>query len=381
MKLSFFFIVIFFLSASQSSAQSCKNYAFSDKKKYAACNDLRASNSYLHWNYDEATGTVEIAYRHAGIEPTRWVAWAINPTGNGMIGAQSLVAYRNASGILRAYTSPVTSYRTRLQEGKLSFQVPNLAADFSNNEVIIFATIILPKNTTTVNHLWQDGPVIGDHLGMHSLSGDQVRSMGTVDLLSGKVVATKGGIPNLRFKQVHGLINAVSWGFLMPVGAITARYMKVFQDPAWFYAHIICQTSAYALGIAGAVTGIYLGGKSHGIQHQTHRQIGILLLVLGFLQVLALKLRPNKEHKYRLWWNIYHHSVGYTIIVLSIVNIFEGFNILNPVKTWRLLYASVLIVLGAIAVVLEALTWFIVIRRKRETPNTTVPAPAGDVGA
>ncbi|KAJ4719725.1 Cytochrome b561 and DOMON domain-containing protein [Melia azedarach] len=373
---SFFFIVIFFLLASQSSAQSCKNYAFSNNNNYAACNDLQALNSYLHWNYDEATSTVEIAYRRAGIEPKRWVAWAINPTAKGMIGAQSLVAYRNASGILRAYTSPVTTYRTRLQEGNLSFQVPKISADFSNNEMIIFATIVLPKNMTKVNHLWQDGPVIGDHLGMHALSGDHVRSMGTVDLLSGKVVTTKGGSPNLRFKQVHGLINAVSWGFLMPMGAITARYMKVFADPAWFYAHIIFQTSAYALGIAGAVTGIYLGGKSHGVQHQTHRKIGIVLLVLGFLQLLALKLRPSKEHKYRLWWNIYHHSLGYTIIVLSIINIFEGFNILNPVKTWRLLYASILIVLGAIAVVLEVLTWFVVIRRKRETRKTTVPAPA-----
>lgn len=174
--------------------------------------------------------------------------------------------------------------------------------------------------------------------------------MGTLDLLSGKVTATKGGASTtLRFKQVHGTINAVSWGFLMPVGAITARYMKVFKsaDPAWFYAHIICQSLAYLIGIAGAGTGIYLGNKSHGIQHSMHRTIGILLLVLGFIQVLALKLTP-KEHKYRIWWNIYYHSVGYAIIILSIFNIFEGFNILNPLKIWRLVYACVLIVLGAI---------------------------------
>ncbi|KAH9679633.1 cytochrome b561 and DOMON domain-containing protein [Citrus sinensis] len=325
------------------------------------------------------------------MKPTRWVAWAINPTGKGMVGSQSLVAYRNPNGILKAYTSPVMSYGTNLQEGNLSFKVPKISADFSNNEMIIYATIVLPKNMTTVSHVWQEGPVRGDnHLGMHPLGGDNVKSMGTLDLLSGKVTTTKGGTSGtLHFKQVHGIINAVSWGFLMPVGAITARYMKVFQsaDPAWFYAHIICQSSAYLLGIAGAGTGIYLGNKSHGIQHSTHRSIGILLLVLGFIQVFALKLRPKKEHKYRIWWNFYHHSVGYAIIILSIFNIFEGFNILNPLKIWRLVYACTLIALGAIAAILEVVTCVIVIRQRRkvENPETNGLEPswfwiAGDHG-
>lgn len=383
-----FLIALFTLLLSSSSSfaqttQTCTNYRFTThNNKYGACVDLQALNSFLHWSYDEATGSVDLAYRHVGMKPTRWVAWAINPTGKGMVGSQSLVAYRNPNGILKAYTSPVMSYGTKLQEGNLSFQVPKISADFSNNEMIIYATIVLPKNMTTVSHVWQEGPVRGDnHLGMHPLGGDNVKSMGTLDLLSGKVTTTKGGTSGtLHFKQVHGIINAVSWGFLMPVGAITARYMKVFQsaDPAWFYAHIICQSSAYLLGIAGAGTGIYLGNKSHGIQHSTHRTIGILLLVLGFIQVLALKLRPKKEHKYRIWWNFYHHSVGYAIIILSIFNIFEGFNILNPLKIWRLVYACTLIALGAIAAILEVVTCVIVIRQRRkiENPETNVRAAA-----
>ncbi|GAY60846.1 hypothetical protein CUMW_205290 [Citrus unshiu] len=352
-----FLIALFTLLLSPSSSfaqttQTCTNYRFTThNNKYGACVDLQALNSFLHWSYDEATGSVDLAYRHVGMKPTRWVAWAINPTGKGMVGSQSLVAYRNPNGILKAYTSPVMSYGTNLQEGNLSFKVPKISADFSNNEMIIYATIVLPKNMTTVSHVWQEGPVRGDnHLGMHPLGGDNVKSMGTLDLLSGKVTTTKGGTSGTL-----GLLDASG-----------CYYCQVFQsaDPAWFYAHIICQSSAYLLGIAGAGTGIYLGNKSHGIQHSTHRTIGILLLVLGFIQVLALKLRPKKEHKYRIWWNFYHHSVGYAIIILSIFNIFEGFNILNPLKIWRLVYACVLIVLGAIAVILE------VAARKMENPET-----------
>lgn len=86
---------------------------------------------------------------------------------------------------------------------------------------------------------------------------------------------------------MHGVLNAVSWGTLLPMGAIVARYMKVAKaaDPAWFYLHAACQTSAYAVGVAGWGTGLKLGSDSKGITHDTHRRIGIALFALGTLQV------------------------------------------------------------------------------------------------
>ena len=87
--------------------------------------------------------------------------------------------------------------------------------------------------------------------------------------------------------QIHGVLNAVSWGILMPVGAIIARYLKVFKsaDPAWFYLHVTCQTSAYIIGVAGWGTGLKLGRDSVGIRYDTHRTLGIILFCFGTLQV------------------------------------------------------------------------------------------------
>lgn len=65
-----------------SYAQSnCANYKFATNQIFTCCNDLPYLNSSLHWNYDHSSNTVEIAYRHTGITSSRWVAWAINPTG------------------------------------------------------------------------------------------------------------------------------------------------------------------------------------------------------------------------------------------------------------------------------------------------------------
>lgn len=76
-------------------------------------------------------------------------------------------------------------------------------------------------------------------------------------------------------------------------------------------------------------------------------------------------LRPKKDHKYRFYWNIYHHSFGYAILVLSIVNIFKGFNILSPEKKWERAYIGILVGLACAAVILEVYTWFVVVKRKK----------------
>ncbi|KAK1549596.1 hypothetical protein Q3G72_004465 [Acer saccharum] len=62
------------------------------------------------------------------------------------------------------------------------------------------------------------------------------------------------------------------------------------------------------------------------------------------MQVFALLPRPKPDHKYKFYWNIYHHITGYTVIGLSIYNVLKG--------------------LGSLSALLEAVTWFIVIKRK-----------------
>ena len=77
----------------------------------------------------------------------------------------------------------------------------------------------------------------------------------------------------------------------MPLGAMTARYLKVFKsaDPAWFYLHIACQTSAYVIGVAGWATGLKLGSEASSVnQYDAHRNIGITLFCFGSLQVLHI---------------------------------------------------------------------------------------------
>ncbi|KAL8205323.1 hypothetical protein R6Q57_008874 [Mikania cordata] len=371
-------ILLFYILLSNlatSSAQSCGNYTFSSNAIYATCVSLPVLNSHLHWNYHPSNGTVDLAFQYTGSDTSQWVAWALNVRRRGMIGSQSLVAVTGSNGVVQAYTSSVDSYDTSLQQSALSFGVPKITAERVNGVVVIYATVVLPSGGgTSFNQLWQVGPVSNGVPVAHSMGSANRKAVGVVDFSSGAATTGGGGggVVVGGGGDRHGVLNAVSWGILMPMGAMAARYLKVFTvaNPAWFYIHVATQTSAYVVGVAGWATGLKLGSDSAGIDYDTHRNIGFILFFFGTLQVFALLLRPKPDNKYRFYWNIYHHSLGYSIIILSIINVYEGLDILDPDKKWTNAYTGILVILGIITVILEALTWFIVLKRKKEDNRT-----------
>lgn len=356
-----------------SHAQNCNNYAFSRNQIYTSCVSLPHLNSHLHWTLNSNNNSVDVAFRHTGSATSQWVSWALNIGGSGMQGAQALVALTSSNGSVRAYTSPIADYSTGLQPGPLSFNVPMIRAERLNDVVVIYATLILPRGMTSFNQVWQVGPVTNGAPSIHAMDPENKNSVGRVDFTTGQTTAggSVGG-PRQHRKNTHGVLNAVSWGVLMPMGAMVARYLKVFKsaNPAWFYVHVVCQTSAYAVGVAGWATGLKLGSDSTGIKYTAHRNIGIILFAFATLQVFALLLRPKPDNKYRFYWNIYHHTLGYSVIVLSIINVYKGLDILDPEKKWKNAYTGILIALGVIGVILEAFTWFVVLKRKNEDKRT-----------
>ncbi|KAJ6710999.1 CYTOCHROME B561 AND DOMON DOMAIN-CONTAINING PROTEIN [Salix koriyanagi] len=295
-----------------------------------------------------------------------------------MGGAQALVAFKDTKGVMTAKTYNIsTSMPYSVVPSKLAFDVWDTRAEEESGVMRIFAKIKVPPELAekgTLNQVWQVGSR-------------------TLDLNGGKIVSSGGLDSRTKRKNIHGVLNAVSWGLLFPFGIVVARYLRTFPsaDPAWFYLHVFCQVSAYAIGVAGWATGIKLGSESKGIQYSLHRNIGIALFSLatvqnpghGFLQCNELLFReiewafqkidtcgvaflpwPKKDHKYRLYWNIYHHGVGYVILILGILNVFKGLDILQPGDKWRTIYIIAIAVLGGVAALLELITWIVVLRRK-----------------
>ncbi|KAF6144281.1 hypothetical protein GIB67_024508, partial [Kingdonia uniflora] len=365
-----------------SLTTTCSSQKFSKNRFFANCTDLTKLNSYLHWSYDSSKSSLSIAFIATPSKPSGWIAWAINPFSTGMLGSQALIAYRQGNGSMTVGTFNVSNYKG-VEPGKIAFEVPEMEAEYVDGVMRIYATVVLTKAVgTVVNQVWQVGDgVTGGIPNIHGFTPDNLNSKATLDLVKGESNNNGGGgggDSRLRKKNIHGVLNAVSWGIMFPLGVIIARYMRTFKsaDPAWFYLHAFCQFSAYVIGVAGWATGLKLGSQSVGIVYKNHKNIGIALFCFATLQIFALLIRPKKEHKFRIFWNIYHHSVGYSIIVLGIINVFKGLDILKPEEKYKTAYEIVLIVLGGVALLLEAITWIVVLRRKSN--KATLPYNGND---
>ncbi|XP_022727930.1 cytochrome b561 and DOMON domain-containing protein At3g25290-like [Durio zibethinus] len=368
---AFLFFAVWALLMSPAVSLTCSSQKFTNNQVYFDCLDLPSLSSYLHFSYDSSNTTLSIAFIATPYKFGGWIAWAINPKATGMAGSQALVAYKNSTtGVAVVHTYDVISYGSIVPKD-LSFKVWDKTAESrTDGSLAIYAKIKVPVDLAskgTINQVWQKGPGVREDgsLVKHDFAAANLQSKGTLNLNSGHS-SSSGGDITAKKKNIHGILNAVSWGILFPLGAMIARYLRTFEsaDPAWFYLHMFCQISAYAIGVAGWGTGLKLGSESSGITYSGHRNIGISLFVLATVQIFALFLRPKKDHKYRFYWNIYHHSLGYTILVLGIVNVFKGFNILKPEHKWKSAYVIVIIALGGISLLLEAITWVIVVKRK-----------------
>ncbi|KAJ0255647.1 Cytochrome b561 and DOMON domain-containing protein [Hirschfeldia incana] len=153
-------------------------------------------------------------------------------------------------------------------------------------------------------------------------------------------------------KTKHGVIAIIGWGFLLPLGAILARYLR-HRDPLWYYLHICIQFTGFIFGLAAVILGVRLYSWIQPDIH-AHRGIGIFLLVLSILQVLAFFVRPHKETKMRRHWNRYHHWIGRISLFFGAVNIVLGICMADSGEEgWKIGYGLVLSVTLLAFLVLE----------------------------
>ncbi|KAJ8748600.1 hypothetical protein K2173_007590 [Erythroxylum novogranatense] len=164
-------------------ANTCSNHTFPNSQVFSSCVDLPVLQAYFYWNYVPSTKSVQLAYR-ASQSSSGWVAWAINPVKQGMVGSQALVAFQNSEGSMTAFTTSINNYSPSLQPGTLSFGVSNISATYISDEITIFAVVGPLQNVTGVNHVWQAGPLSNGSPQMHATTGQNIQSMGTIDFAS-----------------------------------------------------------------------------------------------------------------------------------------------------------------------------------------------------
>ncbi|XP_062017331.1 cytochrome b561 and DOMON domain-containing protein At4g12980-like [Rosa rugosa] len=355
------------------------------------CKKLLTLGAELGWNIHNETHIDILFTIPISMDDTpKWVAWGVNPRRKRprMIGTRAIIAISQANGTLKVSRYNITSdtkLGCRLQplQPSIEFEdvvVQNMTGDVKPNRYMsIFATLILRPDLAAydiarLNHVWQVGyeaDEVALEPKMHPTALQNVDSTETTNLYSWKGISIEHRRHHLR--TVHGILNIVGWGTLLPFGVIIARYLRryPFHCTHWFLSHVSCQIVGYILGTIGWAIGIWLGHASKEYHFHTHNILAMFIFAFTTLQMIALRLRPTPIDDFRKYWDMYHHFLGYALLAVIILNIFHGIAILKPDKTWLCAYIGTLAVLASITLGLEIYTWCKFMNSKMKKPNTS----------
>ncbi|PQM41856.1 cytochrome b561 and DOMON domain-containing protein [Prunus yedoensis var. nudiflora] len=351
-------------------------------KTFQKCITLPTQQASIAWTFHHHNTTLDLVFFGTFISPSGWVGWGINPTSPEMTGTNALVAFPDPSTgqvvLLPYLLDPTVKFQRRpllsrpldirLLSSSATLYGGKLATVHNGAAVQIFATLKLASNKTKLHHVWNRGLYVqGYSPTIHPTTANDLSSVMTFDVMSGSTAARHTNIGTLR--SVHGIINAVSWGIMLPIGAVIARYLRHIQalGPTWFYVHAGTQLFAFFLGTVGFAIGIRLGDLSPGVQYGLHRKLGFAAFCLGALQTLALLFRPKTTNKFRKYWKSYHHFVGYGCVVLGVVNCFQGFDVMGEGRSYaKLAYCLGLSTLIGVCIALEVNSWVVFCRKSKE---------------
>ncbi len=143
----------------------------------------------------------------------------------------------------------------------------------------------------------------------------------------------------------HGRLMVASWGFLLPLGVLIARFFKILprqhwpdkiDSRVWWRSHLVLQYSGGLMMLAG-IGSLAIGGHWRGAGH-VHGLLGYAVLALGVSQFLAGWLRGSKggptepeirgDHydmtPRRRIFESFHKTAGYMALLLAIAAILTG---------------------------------------------------------
>lgn len=160
--------------------QACKSVG--SNRTFADCSNLPYLSASLSWTYNHTTGTLSIGFAAPPVAAGGWVAWAINPTGKGMVGSQALAAFQGADGKMVVKTYNISSYGP-IKESKIAFETADLAAESANGMISIFGTLTVGAHVRTVNQVWQSGASVTNGVpDKHPMDGGHLNSTGILTL-------------------------------------------------------------------------------------------------------------------------------------------------------------------------------------------------------
>jgi protein-S-isoprenylcysteine O-methyltransferase Ste14 len=135
----------------------------------------------------------------------------------------------------------------------------------------------------------------------------------------------------------------IGWGYLLPSGAIFARFFKHRPNGLWFQIHRGLQITGLILAIAGWIVALtsFTSLLDKPLNNYRHACLGMTTMILGLIQPLNAIVRPYPPREgedptmARCTWEIVHKGLGYISLILAVVTIGYGTTLLPKLEQQR----------------------------------------------
>lgn len=199
----------------------------------------------------------------------------------------------------------------------------------------------------------------------------------------------------------HARLMTLAWGVMLPAGVLIARYFKItrrqrwpseLDSPFWWFSHLVLQIVGCCIAFIALIFVIDLQwADSSDIRLTLHELFGWSIMSIALVQLLGGWLRGSKgdvrviiddalaeqtfsssrkttalapgigDHflmtRRRCLFEYLHKILGYSAIVLAMLNIVIGLSITDAPRWMWLAIAAYWMLLMSIAVVLQRLGW------------------------
>ena len=143
--------------------------------------------------------------------------------------------------------------------------------------------------------------------------------------------ATKVAVAADPLHLVHGALMTLAWAGMIPFGISAVRHYRPISPPgsAWYRRHRALQVVAVLLATVALVLGFVMMGTTPHFS-KPHHLVGLMVMVLGYLQPLVAFLRPHKPEEgkgaslLRVIWQALHIGFGYITALGGLANVVLG---------------------------------------------------------
>lgn len=255
--------------------------------------------SSLTLTTDEAAGTLTV---EMVVAQTAWIGFGFSRDGNmqNSVGAVFFPA-DDGTGAPRKWDLGDTS----ITESQSSSQTLMDATALQNDThtVMKFTKLLVEGDETPVtlqgsnSFLYAIGS--DNDFGIHSF-----RRSFTFDFANAGSAIVAAGAGNKGLWRTHGILMALAWAILVPlgIGASILRKILPLPDGMWFQVHRGLNSLGLLFTIAGFAIAVYLIGDEGGdsakhFQTVRHRKVGLTVFLFAIVQALSGIFRPHLPPK------------------------------------------------------------------------------------